>query len=292
MRIDIRFLSSMKEFEQVESMQEVIWHGSERDVVPAHMLLAVAHNGGLVLGAFSENEMVGFVMGFIGVDQENPERVAMARLKHASHILGVHPDYRSKGIAHQLKLAQRDVVARQGIRLITWTYDPLLSVNAQLNIRKLGAVCNRYIENAYGEMRDELNYGIDSDRFLLDWWITSNRVISRIDKSRAPLDLAHYLSAGIEKINPAQLDTETGVLFPSEHVDHSDSTLFLVEIPSNFNEIKSLAPEIAQAWRTQTRQVFTRAFDQGYLVTDFIHLAGESFPRSYYLLSSGEGTFG
>jgi predicted GNAT superfamily acetyltransferase len=292
MRVDIRFLEQIEEFEQIEDLQEIVWQGSKRDVVPAHMLLAVAHNGGLVLGAFVNSKLVGFVMGFIGVDQEHPERVAMTRLKHASHMLAVHPDFRDQGIGYQLKLAQRDIVNRQGIRLVTWTYDPLMSSNAHLNIRKLGAVCNKYIENAYGEMRDQLNYGIDSDRFQLDWWITSNRVRTRVDEMRPPLDLAHYLSAGIQKINPGELDIDRGILTPSEQVEYSDSTLILVEIPPNFEKIKDIAPEIASNWRTQTREIFNWAFSAGYLATDFVYLSGDSYPRAYYVLSSGEGTFG
>ena len=68
----------------------------------------------------------------------------------------------------------------RGIDLITWTYDPLLARNVQLNIAKLGAVCNTYLANLYGEMRDGLNAGLPSDRFQLDWWIATRRVADRL----------------------------------------------------------------------------------------------------------------
>ena len=101
------------------------------------------------------------------------------------------------------------MVRHQGIDRITWTYDPLLSRNAHLNIARLGAVCNSYIRDAYGEMRDELNQGVPSDRFQVDWWVNSKRVLRRMSKRpRPPLDLAHYLAAGIPIINPTRIGSD------------------------------------------------------------------------------------
>ena len=74
----IKPLASAQEMEQAEDLQRAVWPGSETDIVPAHMLLTVASNGGLVLGAMDGGELVGYVMGFLGTDQESPDRVAMA----------------------------------------------------------------------------------------------------------------------------------------------------------------------------------------------------------------------
>ena len=153
----IRALHTAEQMAELEQLQRAIWPDSETDIVPAHLLLTMATNGGIVLGAERDGKLVGFVFGFLGTDQESPDRVAMARLKHCSHQLGVHPDHRDRGLAVALKWAQRDQVLRQGIRLVTWTYDPLMSVNAHLNIRRLGAVCATYKREVYGDMRDELN---------------------------------------------------------------------------------------------------------------------------------------
>src|SRR5258708_30988204 len=46
--------------------------------------------------------------------------------------------FRSVGFA--LKRAQWQMVRHQSLDHITWTYDPLLSRNAYLNVAKLGAV--------------------------------------------------------------------------------------------------------------------------------------------------------
>lgn len=289
--IQIRALESHSDFQKAEQLQQLVWPSSEIDVVPAHLMLTIAHYGGLAIGAFDGDLLAGFVLGFLGTDSESPDRVAMARLKHHSHMMGVHPDYRNQGVGFQLKAAQRKVVVEQGIRLITWTYDPLESANAYVNIRRLGVVCNKYLRNVYGEMRDARNRGISSDRLLVDWWVTSARVSARVARSRHPLDLAHYLSAGASKIVSASLSS-TGYPRPERVEPVADATFILVEIPADYQRIRQDDLDLAILWREQTREALEEAFKLGYLVTDFLYLKGEQFPRSYYLLSHGERTLG
>ncbi len=290
-QLTIRPLETMDDIAMVEELQVLVWPGSERDVVPGHILKALASNGAVLLGAFEGDHLVGFVLGFLGLDSHTPERVAMARLKHCSHMLGVDPAYQGRGIGMALKLAQRHVVDEQGIRLMTWTYDPLQSRNAHLNIRRLGGLARTYLPDVYGEMRDELNHGVVSDRFLLEWWITSPRVVSRLGRARAPLDLANFLAAGAQKINPAILRHDD-LLEPADRLQPMEGNLLLVEIPSDFDRIKKADLGLASAWRSHSRNIFETAFSAGYMATDFVHLGEEKFPRSYYLLIQGEGTLG
>jgi predicted GNAT superfamily acetyltransferase len=289
--IEIHPLRIWSEMLAVESLQRAIWPGSETDVVPAHLLIAAAHSGGVVLGALAGEQLVGFLFGFLGTDDESPDRVAMARLKHCSHMLGVHPDYRNRGIGFRLKTAQRQAVVEQGIRLITWTYDPLMSQNAFLNIHLLGAVARTYLREAYGPMRDGLNVGLPSDRLQVEWWVTSPRVESRVRRSRRPLDLAHFLAAGAQKLNPAALGPDD-LPRPAAQPSRPEATLALVEVPPDFQALKRRDASLALAWRMHTREIFEQAFAAGYMATDFVHLKGEKHPRSYYVLSHGEGTLG
>lgn len=289
--IQIKLLHTPEEMQLVEHLHKLVWGASDLDVIPAHISLAISHNGGVVLGAFDGEVLVGHLIGFLGIDHRSPDRPAAAGLKHASHELAVHPDYRSEGVGLALKLAQRRVVSEQGVRLITWTYDPLLSLNAYLNIRKLGAVCDTYLENEYGNMLDELNRGISSDRFQVDWWITSNRVEQRINGPREALDLAHFFAAGAVKINQVRLE-ENGFPRPEDDLIPPQGNVALVEIPSDFQRLKEHDHGLAVFWREQTRHIFQSAFASGYIVTDFIFLREERFPRSYYVLAHGEGTFG
>src|SRR5688500_8341115 len=103
--IFVRPLSAVEEFHAVEALQRQVWPGSELDVVPLHMLLTVAQNGGLVLGAYHGDQLVGFLLGFLGTDEGPSDRPAMTRLKHCSHQLGVLPAYRNQNVGYQLKLA-------------------------------------------------------------------------------------------------------------------------------------------------------------------------------------------
>ncbi len=289
--IIIRPLSGVQDMKQAEALQRAVWPGSETDIVPAHLLLTVASNGGLVLGAMEGDVLVGYVMGFLGTDQESPDRVAMARLKHCSHQVGVHPEYRDQGLAVALKSAQREALVRQGIRLATWTFDPLISVNAYLNLHRLGAVCRSYKREVYGEMRDGLNQGLPSDRFQVDWWLTSNRVESRLEGSRPPLDLANYLSAGAQKLNSAGL-ADDDLPHPGDIIETPSGNLVLVEIPPDFLDVKQRDMGLASEWRMITRSIFEGAFEAGYVATDFVFLKGEKYPRSYYVLSLGDSTLG
>lgn len=319
-KIVLRILESHKELLAVEELQRWIWSGSEIEIVPLHMLLAAVHNGGLAIGAFEIEEsqfidqtqafedsvgsddssettdglLIGFTFGFPGIYQtaDGP------RIKHHSHMLGVLPAYRDRGVGFLLKRAQWQMVRHQGLDRITWTYDPLLSRNAHLNITRLGAVCNTYIPNYYGEMRDDMNIGLPSDRFQVDWWVNSRRVIHRLSKKpRRKLDLAHFLAAGIQIINPSKAG-KYGLPVPQEKpipeqiletLQQSDHPMLLVEIPADFLDLKAKDAGLALSWRYHTRALMEGCFALGWLVTDFIHLPG-TYPRSFYVLSHGEST--
>jgi predicted GNAT superfamily acetyltransferase len=297
----IRILDTIGELKIVEDLQRIVWPGSETDIVPAHLLIAAVHNGGLVLGAFPPDDqsedpgqLAGFVFGFPGL-YSTPDG---PRLKHCSHMLAVHPDYRGRGLGFSLKRAQWQMVRHQGIDRITWTYDPLLSRNAHLNVARLGAVCNTYLREFYGEMRDGLNIGLASDRFEVDWWVNTQRVERRLSReARLNLDLAHFLAAGAEVINPTQLDADgrpiptAPVNFsPTTNTDSQESLVLLVEIPADFLALKDTEFDLAREWRLSSREIFENLFEGGYLVTDFVHLRGK-FSRSYYVFSHGKGTF-
>jgi len=298
-RISLRVIEEPEALLAVEELQRQVWGGSETEVVPKHMLVAAIHNGGLAVGAYNEDSgedphLVGFVFGFPGL-YATPDG---PRLKHCSHMLGVHPAYRDQGIGFLLKRAQWQLVRNQGLDRITWTFDPLLSRNAYLNISRLGAVCNTYLRAVYGVMRDGINTGLPSDRLQVDWWVNSQRVNLRLSRrARLSLDLAHYLAAGAQVINATQVG-EDGLPRPGSEIDAGDlqylradgpSAILLLEIPADFPGLKTARPELALHWRYHIRQAFEELFSLGYLVTDFIHLPGLQ-TRSFYVLTHGEST--
>ena len=278
----IKILETPEDMTAVETLQRAVWPDSETDIVPAHMLITAVHNGGLVAGAFMEDQLIGFVFGFPGLES-TPDG---PRPKHCSHMMGVHPDHRDSGVGFALKRAQWQMVRHQGLDHITWTYDPLLSRNAHLNISKLGAVCNTYRRSEYGDMRDGLNAGLPSDRFQVDWWINTRRVERRLSKRpRKALKLDNFSKADLHPLYSPPFQAG-GWLRPPEHFAPFEERLALAEIPNDFSSLKAADFPLARDWRFFTREVFETAFVAGFIATDFIHDQG----RSFYVLSNGETT--
>lgn len=288
LKIEIRSLDADEDLTMAEDLQRKVWPGSETEIIPKHLLVALIHNGGMVLGAFHRERLVGLLTGFLGTYADRSERNA---IKQTSHSLGVDPEYRDANIGFRMKKMQRAISLKNGIRLVTWTYDPLQSRNANLNIRRLGAVCNHYYVNYYGEMRDEINFGYPSDRLKVEWWIRSNRVVERMEGQRGALDLAHFIAGGAHNVNPAALGKDNFPR-PSTSDTELEGSVLLLEIPPDISALRKHDDDLALAWRTHTRALFEEAFSKGYLITDFVYLKGEKIPRSYYVLSHGAGTLG
>ena len=291
--VTLRLLHSPEEARQVEAVQRRVW--GEDGIVSFTMLLAAIHNGGILIGAFLEEELAGFVFGFPGAI-ETPQGL---RLKHCSHMLAVLPEHRNLGLGFQMKRAQWQMIRKSGVELITWTFDPLLSTNAHLNIARLGAVTSTYLRDFYGEMNDNLNAGLPTDRFQVDLWVNSTRVESHMSgQPRRQLELGDYFSAGAQIVNPTRLDGDgwprppesawiPATLPGADRPAQKNPTFYLVEIPPDFMQIKSSRPELAVLWRQHSRSLFETLFQAGYLVTDFVFLRGDH-PRSFYVLSDGE----
>jgi len=284
--IVIRALETVEEIAQAERIQRVAWTMSDLDIIPTHALHAMEHNGAVLLGAFEDDKVIGFVFGVLGME-ENPNRldqVAAARLKMYSVIAGVLPEYQKHDIGYRLKMAQRDFALRIGIRLITWTYDPLESLNARFNIGKLGAVCRHYLPNFHGDMTG-INTGLPTDRFSVEWWVTQNRVAARTERKWRPLQLDALLAGGALLVN-ASTPNEAGLPVPPLDYVSRPGNLMLVEIPANFQSLKRADMPLAQRWRMHTREVFENLFGSGFIVTDFVTREDErGNPHSYYLLT-------
>jgi predicted GNAT superfamily acetyltransferase len=284
--IVVRSLETMAEIAAAEEVQRLTWTMGDLEIIPAHALHAMQHSGAALIGAFDGERLVGFVFGILGTE-ENPNRidqVAAARLKMYSVIAGVLPEYQKSHIGYRLKMAQRDFALRIGVRLITWTYDPLESLNGRFNIGKLGAVCHRYLRHFHGNMSG-INNGLQTDRFEVEWWVTNNRVAARAAGKWRPLRLEALLAGGALLVNEATIG-EDGLPVPPLNYVSQPSNLMLVEIPTNFQAVKRADFDLAQRWRLHTRDVFEKLFDSGFIVTDFVPHEDElGRPRSYYLLT-------
>ena len=274
MNFSIRPLTTVAEFRACEAMQQQVWAmPDDLEVVPLHLLITVQRNGGLLLGAFDGDDLVGFVFGFPGVSSNG-------KLKHCSHLMGVASSYQSRGVGYKLKLAQREFVLDQGIDLITWTYDPLESRNAYLNIHKLGCVCRTYARDYYGPLTDGLGAGLPSDRFQVEWWIASERV-----RQCLAGDSVRRLADPIVQVN-VTARTAKGCLVPGAISLNENARTIRFEIPADHQALKAAAPALALEWRLAVRRISEAYFAAGYAVTDFYHHRTHEGGRSYYILQA------
>ena len=164
----IRPVTDLAELEKCVQLQREAWGLADIEVIPTRMLVTQNRVGGLVLGAFDGGRMVGFLNAMPGIRDGVPYWY--------SQMLAVAQDYRNRGIGSALKLAQRDHAQQRGIHLIEWTFDPLESKNAYLNVVKLGVIVRRYYVNLYGATASQVQQGLESDRVIAEWWIDKPRV--------------------------------------------------------------------------------------------------------------------
>ena len=269
----IRPLTTVEDCRKVADLEKSVWgYTDSEDVVPPPVLIVSIKRGGILLGAFDEqDEMVGFVYSIPGLKDGRPMQW--------SHMLGVLPSARSAGLGMRLKLAQREAALAMGIDLIEWTYDPLQALNAHLNFTRLGVVVEEYEENIYGVSSSPLHAGTPTDRFVAEWRLNEPHVKRRIFGTNLLVRDASVALAPV--VNPSH-DGERWVE-PGDADLALDARRVLVEIPTGFTEMMSEAPVLALQWRMTTRRIFQEFFGRGYRAVDFF-LSRES-RRGQYLLA-------
>lgn len=243
-KLSIRKLESNEDMRLIQPLEQEVWGINP---VPTHQTYTASQNGGLVLGAFDDKRIVGYSYSFPGF--------ANGKTYLCSHMLGVHPNYQLLGIGKMLKDEQRKLAKEIGYDLITWTFDPLESRNAYLNMTKLSGICNTYLENCYGEMEDGLNKGLPSDRLQVEWWISSERVEEEWTPEITNYDRPFAVGQS-EKGNPM-------IELNLEHIE-SGSHGIEVPVPENIQLIKKNEPELALDWRMKIRAILQILFDAGY----------------------------
>jgi predicted GNAT superfamily acetyltransferase len=250
----IRPAASVSECKDSNELQLQVWGFQEREVIPVHMLRALSDEG-LVLNAYDN---AGKVIGTSAAFLAKRDR----KLILYSHITGVVPQFQSKGVGAALKLAQRKYAIEHGLDLVCWTYDPMQSLNNWFNLNKLGAIARTYFANYYGDMPDDLNRGVESDRFLAEWWVRSPRVRKTLSSRRkiASEDLHCVI------VNPSFI--KDGVRHPSaqQHLEVDEKSI-LIEIPSDHEELRKRDLSILQRWRAETRRLYLHCFRRGYVAT-------------------------
>lgn len=261
MAVHIELVTDPASCRLVEDIQREVWGMRDRSVVPAEQIRAVVHNGGLLLLAFDDGAPVGFCFGFVGLDDGEPVL--------CSHMLAVRPGLQSHGIGTRLKQAQRTYAAARGFARITWTFDPLQTRNAYLNLHRLGAYARRYLVDHYGPMDDAINRGMPTDRLVAEWPVTDDPQPDRPAVPSGPW-LLRAVGDG-DRVRPAT---------PDRSIVGADTVL--VAVPSSLERLRRSDAAAPAAWRTALRTALAVAFDAGLTAVDLARDAGDGY--SAYVL--------
>ena len=227
--------------------------------------------GGVVLGALAQGKLLGFIYAFLGRYR--------GRVVHWSHMMAVEKCHRDKGLGFRLKLAHRELALQEGIKSICWTYDPLQSRNAALNIARLGVRVEEYLPDCYGRFPSVIEKGLPSDRFVVNWQIGSVHVARRL----RGLGL-HDVSLDLARINETRRNDEGFIVNRGISFSFAAPRL-LLEIPANTDEMRVRALRLARQWRLETRRMFQRAFQSGCRILDFVTAVSGGDRRAFYVLS-------
>ncbi|WP_042346942.1 GNAT family N-acetyltransferase [Bacillus massiliigorillae] len=270
MEVIVKPLYHLEDMEEMQQLEQHVWG---MDFTPVHQTLTVAKNGGILLGGYINNQLIAFLYSFPGFDGDS--------VYLCSHMLGIHKDYRGQGIGEILKRKQREVALEKGYKLITWTFDPLESANANLNIRKLKGVCRTYMEDCYGKLEGHLNEGLATDRFLIEWHLESEHVLEQPSYSMrlaTPVLLIAENEQGdpyIKGINDEAMNQLT-----------TYDTLS-VTVPTSFQAMKKDNFALAKEWRMHTRSVFQSLFANGFIIVDINRGQGKNV-QQYILVKQSE----
>lgn len=269
---DFELIKTYEGVAHFNALTRRIWGTNADDDIPVHVLVTMAKNGGGVLVARADDgppeldRMVGMALWWLGIQQLPSE--STPRLKACSHMAGVLQAWQRRGVGRQLKLKQREIILEQGVTdWVTWTYDPLYRTNGVFNVHRLGAVCNTYARNVYGELDDDLNRGTPSDRCQVDWWLHSERV-ERAARNELPNGESDWQKS--DRLPSTRNDA--GLLCPVEATLTFDAPSIAVPVPDDIGALRRSDPTLGHTWRMYMREVLEGAFAAGYRMVDCVKL--------------------
>ena len=239
--LTLRELRGPQELAATVPLAHAIWGQTDKPE-DAVMLRVIQHVGGLVAGAVDAGGQVWAYLEALPTSTPGVQH---------SHRMGVHPAYRQQHLGERLKTFQRQWCLERGITQVRWTFDPLLAVNAHLNIHRLGATVRTYLPDQYGDM-ENISAGAPSDRLEAEWDLDSPRVeahlAGRPDQAWPEGKAFDPLQAEL----PVTLPDALAMSVPEQ------------DYYALLRDDRALAVE----WRQRTRPVFTRLFSEGFELVD------------------------
>ncbi len=237
------------EIAEVQKLNAEIW-GSQ--AIPSHQLLAAVQNGGLVLGAYLDEKLIGFNYCFVGYrDRE---------MYLHSHMIGVEKAYREQGVGELLKHAQQEYAKENEFQLVRWLIEPLEAGLANLAFLKLNATSFQYENDYYGPLQDDFNEGLPSDRLVVEWWIEREQVADSLDELEEIAQEIVPWTLTVDGLPALDVENE----FQMEQSFYNDA--YLLAIPQSLQKMKVESPKLAEDWRYKIRTILTTLFNQDYAI--------------------------
>ncbi|WP_408010090.1 GNAT family N-acetyltransferase [Pseudalkalibacillus sp. A8] len=251
-------ITDFDHLEEIVVLQKAVW--GEDVVTSLPQMVAASHNGGVVIAVFDDTKerIAGFCYGFPGFSELSDKPYL------CSHMMAIYPEYQNQGLGEQLKFEQRKWAMQAGYEKIVWTFDPLEARNGYLNLCKLGGYARNYIESVYGEMKDKVNMGIPSDRFLVEWDLHSSTVTNAANGRR------NFQAEWKDYDTLFNIRWEDGIPVPDALNDIGAGPGYLLPVPTNHRTIKESAPEVLMDWRMAIRSTAQKAFAAGYKVVGIL----------------------
>jgi len=271
----IRLARDRADFEACVTLQREVWRLADVEITSAIQLIATSWAGGLVhIAETPEGRPVGFAYAFPAL------RGGVPHLH--SDMLAVRPDQQKRGVGLRLKWAQRADALKAGVAVITWTYDPLQALNANLNLRRLGAIGTEFVENFYGVTTSELHHGLPTDRLLVRWDLNAPRVQELAPTTELPRTVPAPVFPRINDVK-----WQAGWPVSSDPRLDLEAPELLLEIPPEWNVLCQAAPRVAAGWQEKVRRAFQAYLGHGYAAADFAPTEEAGRRRPLYILSKG-----
>jgi chorismate synthase len=270
--IDIRTAQTRADVDACVLLQRAVWGLEDIEITSAIQLIATTHAGGILqIAETPDGRPIGFAYAFPAL------RGGVPHLQ--SDMLAVLPEYQRRGVGLRLKWAQRRETLARGIRLLTWTYDPLQARNANLNLRRLGGTATEFFENFYGVTSAPLHHGLPTDRLLVRWDLEAPRVRELADQGEPP---RIAIAPALPRVN--EVRWQAGWPVSSEPRLDLDAPELLLEIPPEWDVLCRAAPRVADAWQGKVRQAFQAYTARGYVAADFAPTQEGGRRRPLYIL--------
>lgn len=254
-----------EECRQLVPIQIAAWQMEPEEAMPHHFFVSAIKTGSLIVGAYEGEKMVGFIYSFpsLAFRRERPT--------HEMDMMAIYPEYQRQGVAQALFQGYfRELgphCAHWGMEpLVSGTFDPFLSHNAHIYVRKFGSIGAKFIPNMYGEMTG-IYTGLRTDRFQ-----TLFRPLGVHSQARMrglPSDLDVDYEPDGRCINEIEFENDLPRL-KSVSLE-MDSDVLFYKMPYDIALMKARDLPMAVDWQRRTAEAFERYINQGgWVMTDYL----------------------